>query len=83
MGLAEITNRQAVLEAIREFDRLGRDRFLNKYGFGRARSYLLVHLPPRADRNPRAFSASAMPARVDTPDRLIASMTGSTLAAKR
>ena len=26
-----------------EFDELGRDRFLHKYGFGRARSYMLRH----------------------------------------
>jgi predicted RNA-binding protein with PUA-like domain len=42
MGLAELTSRQAVLDAIAEFDRLGRDVFLDKYGFGRAREYFLV-----------------------------------------
>jgi 5-methylcytosine-specific restriction protein A len=42
MGLRDIT-RAAVLEAIAECDRLGRDEFLAKYGFDRARSYLLIH----------------------------------------
>ena len=32
-----------MLDAIAEFNRLGRDQFLKKYGFGHARSYLLVH----------------------------------------
>lgn len=35
--------RDAVLRAIGEHDELGRERFLSTYGFGRARSYLLVH----------------------------------------
>lgn len=33
---------EAVREAIAEFDRIGRDEFLGKYGFGRARSYFLA-----------------------------------------
>jgi hypothetical protein len=28
MALSELTSREAVLQAIREFDRLGRDQFL-------------------------------------------------------
>ncbi|MCD9591603.1 hypothetical protein [Streptomyces sp. 8ZJF_21] len=35
--------RQAVLKAVAEYDELGRDAFLSKYGFGGARSYVLVH----------------------------------------
>jgi 5-methylcytosine-specific restriction protein A len=35
--------RDAVLKTIAEHDQLGRDAFLAKYGFGEARSYLLVH----------------------------------------
>ena len=42
MALGDLTSRQAVLDAIAEFDRLGRDAFLDKYGFGRARDYFLV-----------------------------------------
>ncbi|GAA2136473.1 HNH endonuclease [Streptomyces synnematoformans] len=35
--------REAVLKTIAEHDELGRERFLSAYGFGRARSYLLIH----------------------------------------
>ena len=42
MALSELT-RQEILRATQEYDRLGRDAFLDKYGFGRARSYFLVH----------------------------------------
>ncbi|MCX5140016.1 HNH endonuclease [Streptomyces sp. NBC_00338] len=35
--------RDAVLKALAEHDELGRDAFLTKYGFGEARSYVLVH----------------------------------------
>jgi 5-methylcytosine-specific restriction protein A len=40
MALADLT-REAVLKAVGEFDRLGRTEFLEKYGFGSARSYFL------------------------------------------
>ena len=43
MSLSDIRSKQPVLDAIAEFDRLGRDRFLEKYGFGHSRSYWLVH----------------------------------------
>jgi hypothetical protein len=33
----------AVLQALGEFDTLGRDAFLQKYGFGRSRGYFLQH----------------------------------------
>jgi 5-methylcytosine-specific restriction enzyme A len=42
MARSELT-RQEILQAAEEYDRLGREAFLNKYGFGHARSYLLVH----------------------------------------
>jgi hypothetical protein len=35
-------NRDDVLRAIREYDRLGPERFFAKHGFGRSRSYELV-----------------------------------------
>jgi hypothetical protein len=41
MALTDIT-REGVLEAVREYDALGQERFLDKYGFGRAREYVLV-----------------------------------------
>jgi putative restriction endonuclease len=49
MALADISSREAVLVAIAEFDRLGRERFLKKYGFGQARTYWLVHQGKRYD----------------------------------
>jgi 5-methylcytosine-specific restriction protein A len=42
LALGDIT-REAVIAAIAEYDELGQDQFLNKYGFERARSYVLVH----------------------------------------
>ena len=42
MGLGDLTSRQAVLDATAEFDRLGRQEFLAKYGFGRSREYFLL-----------------------------------------
>ena len=42
MPLADLT-REAVLRAISEYDALGNDSFLNRYGYRPARSYLLVH----------------------------------------
>jgi hypothetical protein len=42
VALSEIT-RDEVLEAIGEYDRLGQDDFLERYGFDRARLYLLLH----------------------------------------
>lgn len=41
MKISDITSRQAVLDAVDEFEELGRDRFLNNYGFKTARNYYL------------------------------------------
>jgi hypothetical protein len=43
MSLSSITNRDAVWEAIAEYDRLGQDAFLRHYRFRRATKYLLIH----------------------------------------
>lgn len=43
MGLSDIRNPESVLKAIREYDRIGQDAFLKKYGFGKARDYFLWH----------------------------------------
>jgi len=43
MGLADVTDPNSVLAAIREADELGRERFLEKYGFGESRQYYLRH----------------------------------------
>jgi hypothetical protein len=42
MQLAQLTSVVAVTSAIEECDRLGRDEFLRKYGFGQTRQYILV-----------------------------------------
>lgn len=39
--LNDLTSAQAVHEAMDEFDRLGRDAFLARYGFGHAREYFV------------------------------------------
>jgi hypothetical protein len=41
MSLADLT-RSAVLAAIEEYDRLGREDFLRGYGFGPARDYRVM-----------------------------------------
>lgn len=43
MGLADLTDRKAVLRAVYEFDQIGRDAFLERYGFGRARHHFLKY----------------------------------------
>ena len=43
MALSELTSRDAVLAAIEEFRRLGREAFLTKYGFGPSRKYLISY----------------------------------------
>lgn len=40
MALSDIT-RDAVLQAIYEFDRIGREAFLSKYEYRKARSYFI------------------------------------------
>jgi len=42
MALRDITRTQ-ILTAIEEYDMLGQEAFLAKYGFDRSRSYLLIH----------------------------------------
>ena len=41
MKYGALTDRNAVLKAVQEFDKLGREDFLTKYGFKKARSYFL------------------------------------------
>ena len=49
MALADIQHPESVLAAIHEFDELGREAFLKKYGFGRAREFFLVWQGNRYD----------------------------------
>jgi MoxR-like ATPase len=57
MGLAEITSRDAVLHAIREYDDLGRDAFLAKYNFQKARKFVVVHDGREYDSKPLLAAA--------------------------
>jgi hypothetical protein len=41
--LLRVSNRNAVMAAIDEFDTLGRDEFLSKYGFGKSRQYFVAY----------------------------------------
>jgi hypothetical protein len=43
MSLADLNSPKAVMSAIAEFDLLGRDQFLSRYGYGSAREYLIRH----------------------------------------
>jgi MoxR-like ATPase len=56
LALADITE-QSVRQAIEQFDRLGRDAFLEEYGFGRAREYFLVSGGRRYDSKAIAGAA--------------------------
>jgi hypothetical protein len=49
MSYRDVSQRNAVLHAIEEFDALGRNAFLVKYGFGRARTYFLIHAGKQYD----------------------------------
>ena len=43
LSISTLSDPNAVLAAIHEYDELGAEEFLRKYGFGRAKSYRLVH----------------------------------------
>ena len=55
--LGALTDPAAVLAAMGEFDRIGREAFLSKYGFGPARSYFLVHNGKKYDSKAIAGAA--------------------------
>ena len=41
MAFSDINSRRAILDAVEEFDRVGRAAFLERYGFRKAVSYFL------------------------------------------
>ena len=49
MSLQDLSKRESVQQAIDEFDALGQDAFLKKYGFGKSYKYLLSHNGRRYD----------------------------------
>jgi 5-methylcytosine-specific restriction enzyme B len=57
VSLRLLTSRDAVLAAIDEFDRLGREAFLAKYGFQPARAYFVEHDGRRYDSKALAGAA--------------------------
>ena len=57
MVLGSLTTREAVLAAIAEFDDIGRTAFLEKYGFGKSRSYFVLHEGSRYDSKELAGAA--------------------------
>ena len=56
MSISDLT-RESVLHALDEFDQLGRDAFLARYGFGRARGYSVLHNGSRYDSKAIAGAA--------------------------
>lgn len=57
MSLRDVTDRQAVLDAMSEFDRLGADAFTKKYGFRRSISYFVEHGDKLYDSKPLIAAA--------------------------
>jgi hypothetical protein len=49
MSLSKLTDPDAVERAIKEFDMLGREAFLEKYGFGESRDYFILYRGGRYD----------------------------------
>jgi hypothetical protein len=49
LGLSDLSERNALLQAMAEYDELGRDAFLARYGYGPARSYFVLHNGKRYD----------------------------------
>jgi hypothetical protein len=43
MPLSDLTDPSAISAAMHEFNRVGREKFLQKYGFGPSRMYFLLH----------------------------------------
>jgi hypothetical protein len=49
MALSDLTDPAAINDAVDEFDRIGRDSFLRKYGFGPSRAYFVRREGKRYD----------------------------------
>jgi hypothetical protein len=57
MSLSALTDRAAVLQAMAEFDEIGRDAFLARYSYGPARTYFVLHEGRRYDSKALAGAA--------------------------
>lgn len=42
MGPADVTSRDAVVRAMREYDDLGQEAFLSKYGFRKSTKFVVI-----------------------------------------
>ena len=69
MSLSDISDKLPILEAIAEFDRLGREQFLAKYGFGPSRRYWIVHNGQKYDSKAIIGAAHGFAAGQDRPLR--------------
>ena len=49
MPLSNLSDPAAVLKALAEYDQLGKDAFLARYGYGPSRTYFLIHDGKRYD----------------------------------
>lgn len=67
MPLSDLTDPTAVMKAIDEYDRLGREAFLDKYGFKPARSYFVRHQGKLYDSKALAGAALAYQPGVSRP----------------
>src|SRR5438270_12389166 len=65
---SDVTSREAVLGAIAEFDEIGREAFLDKYGFGPSREYVVVENGRQYDS--KALLGAAYSHQRDGRDRL-------------
>jgi hypothetical protein len=65
---SDVTSRDAVLAAMAEFDQIGRDAFLAKYGFGPSREYIVVENGRRYDS--KALLGGAYSHQFDGHERL-------------
>jgi hypothetical protein len=83
VSLAELTDHRAVLQALAEFDRLGRDRFLKVYGFGPARTYFVHHAGHLYDSKAIAGVAHGMQLRGGRPLPASAFSGGEATVARR
>jgi len=57
VAVGPLTSREAVLAAIAEFDDIGRAAFLERYGFGKSKSYFVLHEGKRYDSKALAGAA--------------------------
>ncbi len=57
MGLEDVTSVEAVLSAMREYDRIGRDAFIHKYHFGSSRTHVVLY--ERREYDPKPILGAA------------------------